>query len=189
LVTRSDGLASLTEWRSGTLIESRTGKYAVVGLLATLALALGTSRPRKARVVYSIAAVCAAAAVGVAVRAKPAPPDPRIPPLGDPAVFITAVPDHVDALRRWCGDRAVAMPPRSHADWDEWLWTHRETLGSDWPATAPLLVATYGELLRQASPGLSWSVRDQEPVVSRRGRAWLGRRLFVEVHDAVFADE
>jgi len=180
---------SLGEWRSGEVIESRAGKYVVVGLLALLTFVLATSRPRKAGVVYSMAVVCGVAALIVAIRAKGAPPAPLSPPLGDPVAFIEAVPAHIAALRRWCGEHAVPEPPRLRSDWDEWLWVNRETLGSCWPETAPWLVAAYGELLRQASPGLSWVANRVEPVLAHRGWAWLGRPLFVEIHDAVFADE
>jgi hypothetical protein len=165
------------------VIESRFGKYAVVACCATLAMVLATSRPRKPRMVYSMAAVAALAGLLVALRVTPAPALPPTQPLGDPHAFIEAVPTHVATLRRWCQDIGLPVPPDTRDKWDEWIFDNREALGSHWPTTALWLVAAYGELLRSADPRLRWEAGDLEPVLAGR---WLKRGLFVEVHDSVF---
>jgi hypothetical protein len=169
------------------MIQSRLGKYAIVGALACLALVFGTARAKKPRVTQSLAVAFASVAVAIAlgVKVRESPPSA---PVGDPAAFIVAVPGHLADLQAWCQAHCVPAPPASKADWDEWLWTHREALGEGWPSTAPWLVAAYGELLRSSNPKLQWVVRGTEPTVAAGGRAWLGRRLFFEVHEAVFAD-
>jgi hypothetical protein len=165
------------------VIESRFGKYAVVACCATLALVLATSRPRKPRIVYPMAAVAGLAGLLVAIRVRPAPAVPPTQPLGDPQAFIDAVPAHVASLRRWCQDLGLPVPPDSRDEWDQWVFTNREPLGSHWPTTALWLVAAYGEILRSADPQLRWEAGGLEPVLAGR---WLRRGLFIEVHDAVF---
>ena len=165
------------------MIESRFGKYAIVICCATLALVLATSRSRKPRIVYSMAAMAALTGLLVAMVVKPAPPLPPTQPLGDPQAFIEAVPAHVATLRRWCQDVGVPVPPDTRDKWDAWVFENRDALGSHWPTTALWLVAAYGELLRSADPKLRWEAGDLEPKLAGR---WLRRGLFIEVHDAVF---
>jgi len=50
------------------------------------------------------------------------------------------------------------------------------------------LVAAYGETLRAETPSLVWSVRGGEPAIGTPRSLWPARRLFNDVHDAVFAD-
>ena len=167
------------------MIESRFGKYAVVACFALLALVFATSRPRKPGIVYPMAAVAGLLAVLVAIRVKPAPPLAPTQPLGDPQVFISAVPSHVGSLRAWCKTLGVPMPPETRDKWDEWVFSNRESLGSQWPTTSPWLVAAYGAILRTSDPQLRWEAGTLEPVLAGR---WFRRGLFVEVHDAVFVD-
>ena len=167
------------------MIESRFGKCGIVASCATLAFVLATSRPRKPGVVYPLAGIAGLTAVLVALRVKPAAPLPRTQPLGDPGAFIQAVGAHVDSLRCWCRELGLPLPPETRDAWHDWVFTNREALGSHWPATAPWLVASYGELLRRADPGLTWAAGTFEPLLAGR---WLKRGLFIEVHDAVFVD-
>jgi hypothetical protein len=71
---------------------------------------------------------------------------------------------------------------------DEWLWDNCEALGAHWQGVLPGLVAAYGEALRADTPTLAWLVRDGEPAVGSPRSPWPARRIFSEVHDAVFAD-
>ncbi len=170
------------------MIESRAGKHAVVAVLLLLAAVLATSRPKKPRVVYAVAAVFAAMAGWVAWRVKTAPPLKRSFPLGDPLAFIAAVPAHVANLAEWARAKGLPPPPSSVAEMDEWLWENREDLGADWQGVLQGLVAAYGEALRADTPALAWLVRDGEPAVGAPRSPWPARRIFNEVHDAVFAD-
>ena len=70
----------------------------------------------------------------------------------------------------------------------EWLWSNREALGEDWGEVMHGLVAAYGETLRAETPSLMWAVRGGEPAVGAPRSLWPARRIFNEVHDAVFAD-
>jgi hypothetical protein len=170
------------------VIESRAGKHTIVAVLLLLAALLGTSRPKKPRVVYPVATVLAAIAGWVAWRVKIAPPLRRSFPLGDPLAFIAAVPTHVANLAEWTRAKRLSPPPSSVAQMDEWLWDNREALGADWQAVLPGLVAAYGEVLRADTPALVWLVRDGEPAVGSPRSLWPARRIFNEVHDAIFAD-
>jgi hypothetical protein len=170
------------------VIQTRLGKYAIVGALALLSLVFATARAKKPRIVHSLAACFALAALAIAVRVKVAKALPPTAPVGDPAAFIAAVPAHVAALQAWCTGHHVPPPPTALAAWDEWLWTHREALGEEWDVTAPWLVAAYGELLRIANPRLKWVVRGVEPTVASRAGSWWSKSLFYDVHEGVFAD-
>lgn len=170
------------------MIESRIGKRAIVAVLLLLAAVLGTSRPKKPRVVYPIAAAFAAIAGFVAWRVKTAPPPKRSFPLGDPLAFISAVPDHVASLAAWTSTTGLPPPPSSAPEMDEWLWANREVLGAHWQGILQGLVAAYGEALRAGTPALAWLVRDGEPALGSPRSPWPARRIFNEVHDAVFAD-
>jgi hypothetical protein len=170
------------------MIESRSGKYAIVAALLILAVIFATSRPKKPRVVYPLAAVFAVAATLVAWRVTVAAPTPRSFPLGDPVAFIALVPAHVAKLAVWTHDQRVPPPPRGAAAMDEWMWDHREALGAGWQEVMHGLVAAYGEALRADTPALVWLVRHGEPSVGTPRALWPARRLFNEVHDAVFAD-
>lgn len=170
------------------MIESRAGKYSVVALLLVLAAMLGTSRPRKPHVVYPIAAIFGVTAGWVAWRVKTARPLKPSFPLGDPVAFIASVPTHVTHLAEWARRRGIPPPPASVAGMDEWVWSNREALGEEWAGLMHGLVAAYGETLRAESLSVVWSVRRGEPAVGSRRSLWPARRIFNEVHDAVFAD-
>jgi hypothetical protein len=170
------------------VIESRTGKYAVVGVLLILAVVLATSRPKKPRIVYPVAATLAAVATVLAWRVTLARPLERRFPLGDPQSFIDTVPNHIQHLREWTQERGIASPPLYQPDIDEWLWSQREALGQEWGRLLHGLVAAYGEALRVTDPSRVWSVRGGEPVVVAPGSFPSATRVFNEVHDAVFAD-
>src|SRR5438128_4520847 len=170
------------------MIESRAGKYAVVSVLVVLATILATSRPRKPRVVFPLAAFVGFTGVWIAWRAKAAPPFKTSFPLGDPVDFIDTVPAHVARLREWSRGRSIPPPPPSVSGMQEWLWSNREALGEDWGEVMHGLVAAYGETLRAETRSLIWAVRGGEPAVGAPRSLWPARRIFNEVHDAVFAD-
>jgi hypothetical protein len=170
------------------LIESRAGKYAVACLLLFLSGALATSRPKKPRLVYPLAALCAVLAAGLAWRIKPPRPPARSFPLGDPMAFIAAVPDHAAHLAEWSGERGLSPPPLSLPEMDEWLWANREALGEEWNRLMFGLVAAYGQALRATNPSLVWSVRGGEPAIASPRSLLPAKRIFNDVHDAVFAD-
>jgi hypothetical protein len=173
---------------TGFVIESRTGKYTVVVLLLILAAILATSRPKKPRVVYPLAAVFGVIAAGLAWRVRLARPIEQSFPLGDATAFIVAVPKHVEHLAEWARGRGVSPPPLSVPGMDEWIWSNREALGEEWGRLMHGLVAAYGEAVRAKSPSLIWTVRGGEPALVSPRSFWPGRRVFNEVHDAVFAD-
>jgi hypothetical protein len=102
--------------------------------------------------------------------------------------FIAAVPAHVARLTEWSRRQRIDPPPGSISGMDEWLWSNREALGEDWGGVMHGLVAAYGELLRAERPSLVWVVRSGEPAVGSSRSIWSARRIFNEVHDAVFAD-
>jgi hypothetical protein len=170
------------------VIESRIGKYAVVTLLALLSAVMATSRPKNPGIVYATAAVSALGALWIGLRVKGAPPVERGFPLGDPLDFIDAVPSHVTHLARWAQTQGLSPPPASVSGMDEWLWSNREALGEEWKSLKHGLVAAYGEALRSDTPSLTWLVRSGEPAVGRPRALWPARRIFTDVHDAVFAD-
>lgn len=170
------------------MIESRAGKYAVVATLLILSAILATSRPKKPRVVYPLAAICCLTAVGLAWRIKPALPIEQSFPLGEPMAFIAAVPSHVKHLADWASRRGLSPPPVSIPELEEWLWSNREAVGEEWGRLMHGLVATYGQALRAKNPSLVWSVRRGEPALASPGSLLPGRRVFNDVHDAVFAD-
>ena len=170
------------------MIESRTGKYALVGLLLILAVTLATSRPKKPRIVYPLSATLAGAAALLAWRVTPARPLERSFPLGDPQAFIVAVPNHNKQLREWAQERGIASPPLSQPNIDDWIWSNREALGEEWSRLLHGFVADYGEALRAKDRSRVWSVRGGEPVVVAPGWFRAGTRVFSEVHEDVFAD-
>jgi len=171
-----------------TVIDSRIGKYAVVMLLGLLAIVIATSRPKRPGIANSLAAAWALGALWIGLSVKSAPAGPRAYPLGDPRNFIEAVPNHVMHLARWAQSRGLPPPPGSLSGLEEWLWTNREALGHEWTALMAGIVAAYGEALRSDSPSLVWQVRSGEPALGRPRSLWPPRRIFRDVHDAVFSD-
>jgi len=99
------------------VIESRTGKYAVVLLLLVLAAILGTSRPKKPHIVYPLAAILAVTAACVAWRVKAARPIEPSFPLGDAVAFIATVPSHVKQLGEWARQRGIPIHQRPLRGW------------------------------------------------------------------------
>ena len=172
------------------MIETRAGKVAIVAALGVLSLAFlfasaGAKSPKR---IQSIAVVLACVGAWVAFRVRT--PEPTTPayPLGDAGAFVAAVPEHARRLAKWAVAQGAPPPPSDSASLDEWIWNHRAALGRDWLSTMHGLVAVYGEALRRESQGLEWCVHDGEPTVRARHSVWPSRRLFNDVHDAVFAD-
>jgi hypothetical protein len=170
------------------VIESRIGKCGVVSASLILALVLATSRPKRPEVIFPFSAGLVLLAGIIAWRVRVAPSPVAIHPLGDANAFIAAVPQLVARLDEWAQGKGVPAPPRVREELAEWVWAHREPLGDSWRDVFPGLVALHGEALRAGDPLLEWSVRAGEPALRRPGSLWPAKRLFHEVHDAVFAD-
>jgi hypothetical protein len=172
------------------VIQSRFVKWFVVaGLLGVATYFVVNAKPARRVVAYLLAGAFAAPAVYVLARVHPreAKRATKGSILGDVESFLVCVPDLAQRFQDWAKPRGLhsSADPKQFL---EWLWKHREAVGTQWDALLPLVAAAYGEVIRKKDPRARWAIRSGDAVVEIPGRPWLRTRVAHVVHETVFLD-